>query len=81
MTQACEEKLISDVSETKALLQQFMKEIKPTLATKDEVKAVVCTIDDHIENHKDARGLVPVWLGLALTAVLSVVGLFYKGAR
>ena len=76
MTQACEEKLISDVSETKALLQQFMKEIKPTLATKEEVKAVETTVDDHIENHRDARGLVPVWIGLALTAGATVFGIF-----
>lgn len=78
MTQQCEERLISDVSETKALLQQFMKEIKPTLATKEEVKAIESTIDDHIENHRDSRGLTPVWLTLVATIAFSVIGFFAK---
>lgn len=81
MTQAREEQLISDVAETKALLQQFVRETKPTLATKEEVKAVEKAIEDHVENHKETRNLTPVWLGMGLTAAISILGFFVRSPK
>ena len=81
MTQAREEQLISDVAETKALLQQFMKEIKPTLATRQEVCEVKNELTDHVESHKDSRTLTPVWIGVVATAAISIVGFFVKSTK
>jgi hypothetical protein len=52
MTKQCEEKLIADVAETKALLQQFMKE--------------------HSSNHKETRGLLPLWAAIILDAAMTL---------
>ena len=78
MTKQCEEKLIADVAETKALLLQFMKEIKPTLATHQEVVETESKISDHIDNHKESRGLAPLWAAIVLDAVLTLGCAFWR---
>ena len=72
MTKQCEEKLIADVAETKALLQQFMDEIKPTLATRQEVGESERKLSEHIDNHKEYRGLAPLWAAIILDAALTL---------
>jgi hypothetical protein len=61
MTKACEEKLISDVGETKGMVSQLIKEfdgLKPYIATHKEVADVNDKIDKHIENHQSRLSTV-----------------------
>ena len=76
MTQAREEQLISDVAETKALLQQFMQEIKPTLATCQQVADVSKRLDDHIENHKETRIAWPAWVAIVASTAIGAVSCY-----
>ena len=60
------------------LLRTEVSEMKKDTASCADVERVEEKICNHIENHKENRGLTPVWLGLLTTAAMSVIGFFLK---
>jgi hypothetical protein len=76
MTQEREELLISDVAETKGMLNRFLKEWderKPSIASCDEVDSVNERLTAHIAEGKHNAGLWPVWVAATISFFSLVV--------
>lgn len=71
-----EKKLIEDVAWMRGKLESFFEQVAPTLATKESVDAVDKRISLHCDGHKDRRNLLPVWVGIAISSIIGVSGIF-----
>jgi hypothetical protein len=79
MTQEREELLISDVAETKGMLNRFLKEWderKPSLASCSDVVAVDTRLTAHIDDGKHKANLWPVWVASGAAVIAAAIALF-----
>jgi hypothetical protein len=79
MTQEREELLISDVAETKGMLNRFLIEWdarKQTLASCLEVDTIGKKIDDHIANSKHRGTTAGMWVASGAAVIAAIAAIF-----